>query len=133
MSEKPRILLVDDELSMIKIVERRLGVEGYAVLTAMDGQEAMTKAQSEHPDLIILDLKLPLMDGDEVCRRLKQDPRCHEIPVILFTAKAQETDGQIARACGAEAYVRKPFHVQELLERVRTLLAGSATDREVGG
>ncbi len=130
MSEKPRILLVDDELSMIKIVERRLGVEGFAVLTAMDGQEALIKAQTEHPDLIILDLKLPTISGDEVCRRLKQDPRCHTIPVILFTAKAQETDEQMARACGMDAYVGKPFHMQELLEQVRTLLAASAPHRE---
>ena len=133
MSEKPRILLVDDELSMIKIVERRLGVEGFAVVTAMDGHEALTKAQTEHPDLIILDLKLPLINGDEVCRRLKQDPECYKIPVILFTAKAQETEEQMARGCGAQAYVRKPFHVQELLEQVRTLLAAAAPHKEASG
>ena len=131
MSERPRILLVDDELSMIKIVERRLTVEGFAVLTAMDGEEALMKTQIEQPALVILDLKLPLISGDEVCRRLKQDLRCHKIPVILFTAKAQETDVQMARGCGADAYIGKPFRMQELLEHVRTLLAASAPQGEV--
>jgi DNA-binding response OmpR family regulator len=118
----PRILLVDDEPSIIKVVGKRLEVEGYQVLIAVEGQEALTKAQTEHPDLIILDLMLPNLNGYEVCTMLKQDTRYQHIPIMLFTAKAQDQDERLGMECGADAYVRKPFKAQELLERIRRLL-----------
>jgi len=122
MAEKHRILLVDDEQSIVKMVGKRLEVEGFEVLIAMDGQDGLSKAQAEHPDLIILDLMLPKLNGYEVCTMLKQDARYQKIPVILFTAKAQEKDEKLGIECGANAYVRKPFRAQELLERIRALL-----------
>ena len=125
MAEAPRILLVDDEPSILKVVSKRLEVEGYQVLVAIEGQEALAKAQAERPDLIILDLMLPKLNGYEVCTMLKQDTRYQQIPIMLFTAKAQDTDEQLGMECGADAYVRKPFRAQELLETIRRLLAAS--------
>ena len=126
MSEKPRLLLVDDEPSIVKMVGKRLEVEGFDVIVAMDGEEGLTKAQTEHPDLIILDLMLPKLNGYEVCTRLKRDTSYQKIPIVLFTAKAQNKDEALGMECGANAYVRKPFRAQELLEKIRTLLAASS-------
>ena len=122
MAEKSRILLVDDEPSIVKMVGKRLEIEGFDVLVAVDGQEGLSKAQTERPDLIILDLMLPKLNGYEICTMLKQDTRYQKIPIVLFTAKAQEKDEKLGMECGANAYVRKPFRAQELLEKVRSLL-----------
>ena len=89
---KKRILVVDDEEELVKAVQVRLGVAGYDILTAYDGQEGLEKAQKERPDLIILDLMLPKMDGYKVCGLLKADTRHNKIPIIIFTACAQESD-----------------------------------------
>jgi DNA-binding response OmpR family regulator len=127
MAEKPRILLVDDEPSITKMVGKRLEVEGFEVAVAMDGEEALAKAQAQPPpDLIILDLMLPKMNGYEVCTMLKQDARHQKIPIIMFTAKASEKDEKTAMECGANAYVRKPFRAPELVEKMRGLLGGTA-------
>lgn len=125
MKEKPRILLVDDEPSIVKMVGKRLEFEGFDVCIAMDGQEALAKVQSEKPNLIILDLMLPKLNGYEVCTRLKQDSRHQQIPIVIFTAKTQEKDEKMAMGCGADAFVRKPFRAQELLDRLRALLSVS--------
>ena len=130
MGEKPRILLVDDEPSIVKMVGKRLEVEGFDVLIAMDGQDGFTKAQAESPDLIILDLMLPKLNGYEVCTMLKQDTRYQKIPIVLFTAKAQDKDEKLGMECGANAYVRKPFRAQELLEKIRGLLTAPAQPGE---
>ena len=122
MTDQGRILLVDDEPSIVKMVGKRLAVEGFEVLVAMDGQEALKKAQMESPQLIILDLMLPKLNGYEVCTMLKQDARYQKIPIIMFSAKAQEKDERLGLECGANAYVRKPFQAKELLEQVRALL-----------
>ena len=125
MADKHRILFVDDEPSIVKMVGKRLEVEGFEVLIAMDGQAGLAKAQTEHPDLIILDLMLPKLNGYEVCTMLKQDSRYQKIPILLFTAKTQEKDEQLGRECGANAYIRKPFRAQELIEQIRGLIAQS--------
>jgi len=117
-----KILLVDDEPSLVKVVSRRLEAEGFDVVTAMDGEEALQQVESEHPKLIILDVMLPRMNGYEVCRKLKWDKRYQKIPVLLFTAKALERDEQFGYEAGADAYVRKPFRAPELLEKIRVLL-----------
>lgn len=119
--KKVRILLVDDEPSIVKMVGKRLEVEGFEVLVAMDGQEAVKKVQTEAPDLVILDLMLPKLNGYEVCMMLKEDTRYQKIPVVIFTAKAQEQDEKLGLACGADAYIRKPFKAQELLDQIRAL------------
>jgi DNA-binding response OmpR family regulator len=126
MEEKRRILLVDDEPSIVKMVGKRLEVEGFELLVAVDGQEALAKAKADQPDLIILDLMLPKLNGYEVCTMLKQDTRYQKIPILLFTAKAQEKDEKLGMECGADAYVRKPFRAQELLEKIRALLEASS-------
>ena len=126
MSDKGRILLVDDEPSIVKMVGKRLEVEGYQVLVAMDGQDGLKKAQTEAPDLVILDLMLPKLNGYEVCTMLKQDARYQKTPVLMFSAKAQEKDEKLGLECGADAYMRKPFKAQELLDQVRVLLVRSA-------
>ena len=124
-----RSLLVDDEPSIVKMVGKRLEVEGFDVLIAMDGQEGLTKAQTEHPALIILDLMLPKLNGYEVCTMLKQDTRYQKIPIVMFSAKAQDKDEKLGMECGADAYVRKPFRAQELIETIRSLLpAATPTD-----
>ena len=127
--KKFRVLLVDDEPSIVKMVGKRLEVEGFDVLIAMDGQEGLTKAQTEHPALIILDLMLPKLNGYEVCTMLKQDTRYQKIPIVMFSAKAQDKDEKLGMECGADAYVRKPFRAQELIETIRSLLpAATPTD-----
>ena len=127
MGERTKILLVDDEPSIVKMVGKRLEVEGFEVLIAVDGQEGLTKARAESPDLIVLDLMLPQLNGYEVCTMLKQDTRYRHIPIVLFTAKAQEKDEKLGLECGANAYVRKPFRAQELMEKIRQLLPEAPT------
>ena len=125
MAERFRILLVDDEPSIVKMVGKRLEVEGFEVLIAMDGQAGLEQARSAQPHLIVLDLMLPKLNGYEICTMLKQDPRYQKIPIVLFTAKTQAKDEQLGKECGADAYVRKPFRAQELIEQIRKLIAQS--------
>lgn len=121
----PKILLVDDEPSLVKIVSRRLEAEGFRVCTATDGEEALRQVEAERPDLIVLDVMLPKLNGYEVCRKLKWDLKYQKIPILLFTAKALERDEKFGFEAGADGYVRKPFRAPELLEKIRTLLSAS--------
>lgn len=120
--DKKRILLVDDEESLVELVTVRLKTLDYEVIPAYDGHEALEKARREKPDLIILDLMLPKMDGYKVCAMLKHDPRYMKIPIILFTARAQESDEKLGYECGANAYITKPFEHQELIGKIKELL-----------
>jgi DNA-binding response OmpR family regulator len=117
-----KILLVDDEPHIIMMLENRMKHAGYEVITACDGQEALTKAQKEKPDLIILDLMLPKIDGYKVCRMLKFDEKYKHIPIIMLSARAQETDKKMGEAVGADGYVTKPFEPQVLLGKIKDLL-----------
>ena len=117
-----KILVVDDEPAIIKILEARLKAEGYEVVSAMDGLTALELAKKEKPDLIILDLMLPKMDGYKVCGLLKKDTRHSKVPIVLFTARAQESDEKLGFECGADAYVRKPFNSAELLKTIHGLI-----------
>ncbi len=126
MSEKPCILLVDDEEAIIKTVRARLEASGYRVLTAMDGTEGLEKARGEHPDLMILDLMLPNLDGYHVCKLLKGDTRYRKIPIIMLTARAGEKDEKLGYESGADAYLRKPFQTQELLSAIEKFIRRSA-------
>ena len=123
MGAKRRVLLVDDETSIIKVVGKRLEVAGYEVLTAMDGDEGLTKASLGNPDVIVLDLMMPKVNGFEVCAALKKDPKYQHIPVIIFTGKGRAMDEQICRECGANAYLTKPHKPEELIEQIEALLA----------
>ncbi|MCX5698451.1 MAG: response regulator [Candidatus Omnitrophica bacterium] len=116
------ILVVDDEPQLVDLVKMRLEANNYLVLTADDGQEALEKARQDKPDLIILDLMLPKMDGYKVCGLLKADARYNKIPIILFTARAQESDRKTGKDVGADAYITKPFEPQTLLGAIKELL-----------
>ena len=120
---KPRrILLVDDEPSILKVVGRRLELAGYEVVTALDGEEGLSKAKLGRPDAIILDLMMPKLNGFEVCAQLKGDPAHQHIPIIIFTAKGKEMDERLCREIGADAYISKPMQATALLEQLEALL-----------
>ncbi len=119
---KKRILVVDDEEDLVETLTFRLEANDYEVIFAGDGQEGLDKAKKDNPDLIILDLMLPVVDGYEVCRRLKCDKKHKQIPIILFTARAQESDKKMGEEAGADAYIVKPFDPQVLLSKVKELL-----------
>lgn len=119
---RKKVLVVDDERDISDIVAFNLRREQYDVLTALDGESALVVAQREQPDLILLDLMLPGMGGLEVCRRLRAEPRTSQIPIVMLTAKGEETDAIVGLAQGADDYVRKPFGVKELMARVAAQL-----------
>ncbi len=118
-----KILVVDDEVYILHILDFSLGAEGYEVITAADGEEAMRKARSEKPDLIVLDIMMPKVDGFEACRRLKADPETSPIPVILLTAKGREVDRQMGMEVGADDYIVKPFSPTRLIEKIGSYLS----------
>ena len=120
---KPRILVVDDEPEAVELVEFNLKQAGYAVLTAADGAEALKKAHAQTPDLIILDVMLPEMDGFEACKVLRLDPATARVPIIMLTAKAAEIDRVLGLELGADDYLTKPFSPRELLLRIKKILA----------
>ncbi len=119
---RKKILLVEDEKDMVYAITLQLETNGYEVITAYDGHAGFKKAKSEKPDLIILDLMLPKMDGYKVCGLLKTDMRYNKIPVIMFTARAQESDIQMGKEVGADAYITKSFGPQVLLKKIKELL-----------
>ncbi len=119
---KPRILLMDDEGSILKMIGKRLEVEGFEVLIAGNGQDALVKAKIGNPDLVVLDLMLPELNGFDVCKTLKRNPSSQHIPVIIFTGKGQDGDEALCRQCGADAYVTKTQGTTMLLQHVRKLL-----------
>ena len=117
-----RILVVDDEVELVKAIQIRLQQADYEVLVAYDGQEALGKAREEKHDLIILDLMLPKMDGYKVCGLLKSDRRYHKIPIIMLTARAQNTDEKLGLELGADTYITKPFQHEVVLAKIKELL-----------
>lgn len=117
-----KILLIEDEKDMVYAVTLQLESSGYKIITALDGQEGLKRARMEKPDLIILDLMLPKMDGYKVCGLLKADIRYNKIPIIMFTARAQESDKKMGEEAGADAYITKPFDPQALLTKIEELL-----------
>lgn len=123
MVEQPTLLVVDDEPEINKLVARIFERRGYRVVAAYDGAEALTRVGQEPPDLIMLDLNLPKVDGWEVCRRLKSDPSTRGIPIIMLTAAhANVDDAQIGLGLGADEYIAKPFVKAVLLYNVERLL-----------
>jgi len=117
-----RILIVDDEPELTDMLKMRLESAGYEVITAVDGQEGLEKAKKEKPDLMILDLMLPKMDGYKVCGLLKNDARYSKIPIIIFTARAQESDVKMGQEVKADAYITKPFEPNKLMSKIKELL-----------
>ena len=119
----PTILLVEDNEDNRDMLSRRLEMNGYEVVLAVDGEEGVEMASSEAPDLILMDMSLPLMDGWEATRRIKADEATSSIPVIAFTANAMSGDREKALAAGCDDYDTKPVEMQRLLGKIEALLA----------
>ena len=126
---KGRILVVDDEIYIVHILDFSLGMEGYEVLTALDGEQALEKARAEKPDLIVLDIMMPKLDGYETCKILKAEPETKDIPIILLSAKGRNVDQKIGFEVGADDYITKPFSPRKLVERINAILGQSNSQR----
>lgn len=124
--QREKILVVDDEEVLVEAIAYSLEQEGYQVLTALDGRAALELARRERPQLIILDIMLPEIDGLEVCRQLRREPATATTPIMLLTARGEEIDRVVGLEVGADDYVTKPFGRRELLARVRALLRRAA-------
>jgi len=119
---KEKILIVDDEKDIVKMLDYNFRKEGYRTISASDGEDALDAALRESPNIIILDLMLPGIDGLEVCKTLRKESKTAYIPIIMLTAKTQETDKIIGLELGADDYVTKPFSPRELVARVKAIL-----------
>lgn len=120
--DKEKILIVEDETALSEMIKIRLEKNGYEVISAFDGAQALEMARQQNPSLIILDLMLPKIDGYKVCRMLKFDEKYKKIPIILFTARVQESDKKLGEQVGADAYITKPFDPETLLSKIKELL-----------
>ncbi len=121
-----KILVVDDEKKIVRLVRAYLEQAGYAVVTAAEGQEALTVFRHERPNLVVLDLGLPGLDGLDVCRTMRRES---DVPIIMLTARVEETDKLIGLELGADDYVTKPFSPRELIARVRAVLRRTEGER----
>ena len=126
---KGKILVVDDEIYIVHILDFSLGMEGYEVLTALDGEQAIEKARAEKPDLIVLDIMMPKLDGYETCKLLKAGETTKDIPIILLSAKGRNVDQKIGFEVGADDYITKPFSPRKLVERINAIL-GQGTSQQ---
>ena len=120
--KREKVLVIEDEADILELLQYNLEREGYRVFTAMKGEEGILLAKKEGPQLILLDLMLPGIDGIEVCRRLRGDPVTSEISIIMVTAKEEETDQVLGLSIGADDYITKPFSSKVLLARVKAVL-----------
>ncbi len=130
MPDSSTILLVDDEESIQKLLAYPLEREGYRVLQARDGEEALARFASERVDLVVLDIMLPKLDGLEVCKRLRAES---EVPIIMLTARDDELDKVVGLELGADDYITKPFSIREFRSRVRALLRRASVSRQLDG
>ncbi len=119
---QPRILVIEDEKALADLVAYNLRREGYEVMTAGDGRDGLQKAQTILPDVVILDLMLPAMSGQDVCKAIRSGDRTRTMPILMLTAKSEETDQVVGFSLGADDYVTKPFSVKVLVQRVKALL-----------
>lgn len=132
-----KILVIEDDPATSRLVDYSLRHEGYQVITCSNGLEGIRKARSESPDLVILDVMLPGLDGFEICHRLKTEPATVHLPILMFSAKAQEIDKETGIRVGADDYLTKPAAPAEIVSRVEKLLAkkneGVPTQEKVSG
>ncbi|MGB1660677.1 MAG: response regulator [Planctomycetota bacterium] len=122
MSAKSKIIVVEDEADILDVIEYNLTREGYKVLGFRDGEQGLEAIRGEDPQLVLLDLMLPGMDGIEICKKVKEDPVTRDVPVIMITAKTEESDVVLGLGVGADDYVSKPFSPKELVARVKAVL-----------
>src|SRR5437867_3041586 len=118
---KTKVLIVEDDRSLADVLAYNLKLAGYEVLVSRDGQDGLRQAQLKIPDIVILDLMLPVIEGLEVCRRLRSDRAAQNILIMMLTAKAEESDQIVGLSMGADDYITKPFSVKVLLERIRAV------------
>ena len=128
--KKGTILVIDDEKDLIELLGYNLGKEGYDVIAASDGQAGLDVVKKHRPDLVVLDVMMPGLDGLQVCQRLRADPRTGRVPIIMLTAKATETDRIVGLELGADDYVTKPFSPREVIARVKAVLRRSSQPTE---
>lgn len=126
------ILIIEDERPLAEVLGFNLKREGFEVLTAGDGQEGLRRALTALPDLIVLDLMLPVIEGLEVCRQLRAGPRTKDIPILMLTARSEEVDEIVGFQMGATDYVTKPFKVKALVQRIKALLKRSVSQEPTG-
>ncbi|MFA5099440.1 MAG: response regulator [Candidatus Omnitrophota bacterium] len=119
---KEKVLIVDDEKDIVKMIDYNLKKEGYRTVACYDGEDALSAVAKEHPDLVLLDLMLPGIDGLEICKNVKNDPKTAALPIIMLTAKSQETDKIVGLELGADDYITKPFSPRELVARIKAVL-----------
>jgi len=132
MADKKKILVVEDEPDFRIMLRTRLEANGYEVFEAEDGAAGLEKARNMNPDLIILDIMLPKMDGYKVARLLKFDEKYSRVPIIMLTARSQQTDRETGMMVGGDAYLTKPYKSEEILETVARLLNKKAEDNRGG-
>jgi two-component system, OmpR family, phosphate regulon response regulator PhoB len=125
---KTKVLVIEDDRALAEVLSYNLKAAGYEVLVATDGQDGLLQAQIKSPDIVILDLMLPVIDGLDVCRRLRADSSTKELLIVMLTAKAEESDELIGFSLGADDYVTKPFSVKVLLERIKALRRRRTTE-----
>ena len=121
-AQKTKVLVVDDEPKVVQTLQDRLEMNEYEVLTAYDGKEGLEKATMFLPDLILLDIIMPVMDGLDMLEVMRKHPGCSDIPVIMLTARSQMEDIERSRACDIEDYIIKPFEIGELLEKMEKII-----------
>jgi len=122
LGARRRVLLADDDTALRRLISATLGEDNFELLQAVDGAEALQVAREQHPELVLLDVNMPRLDGFEVCRELKSDPATASIKVVMLTARGGELDRQHAREAGADDYFVKPFSPVQLLNKVYALL-----------
>ena len=120
--KKSKIVVIEDEVDILEVINYNLSKEGFDVCSALDGQEGLALIKKEVPDLVLLDLMLPGLDGIEICRKLKTDYSTRSIPIIMVTAKGEESDIVLGLGMGADDYMVKPFRPRELMARIRSVL-----------
>ena len=120
--KKPKIVVIEDEVDILEVINYNLSKEGFDVCSALDGEEGLALIKKEVPDLVLLDLMLPGLDGIEICRKLKTDYSTRSIPIIMVTAKGEESDIVLGLGMGADDYMVKPFRPRELIARIRSVL-----------
>lgn len=127
---KDKVLIIDDEEHIVELIRYNLESAGYDAVEAYNGTDGIKAAKSEKPSLILLDVMLPMMDGLEVCRKLRKDDATKNIPIIMLTAKSEEIDKILGLELGADDYITKPFSVRELLARIKAVLRRTGTELE---
>ena len=129
---KTKVLVVEDDRSLAEVLPYNLEQNGYEVYCAHDGQDGLNQARLQLPEIIVLDVMIPVLDGLEVCKMLRANPSTNDIPIVMLTAKSEETDQLVGFSVGADDYVVKPFSVKILLQRIKTILRRQERGKNVG-